>query len=809
MMVKFSRRDFLKLAGVGTATFGLLKLGLGQASLEALSQGEGEDLLFTQVERWVPSICQFCPAGCGILVRVVGGRAVKIEGNPLSPNNQGRLCPKGQAGLQILYNPDRIRGPLRRAGERGSGEWQSISWDEALRLVAGKLKEMRNEGQPHTLVFMHDAKPGPMQNLITRFCQAFGTPNVVEVSSSSDGSSPLANYLMQGWRAPAGYDWENTNYLLSFGASLLEAWQPSVRTLRAYSRLRRGRPGVRAKIVQIEPRFSVTAAKADEWIPINPGTKGALALGMARVIIEEGLYDRGFIENHAFGFEDWTDEDGEEHIGFKTLVLKSYSPGTVSAVTGIPIETIKRVAREFAATRPAVAIGEAGWQTNGLFTQMAIHTLNALVGSIDVSGGVVKQDTPPFAPWPDTVEDGLADKGLSMPRLDQAGTKSYPLANGVYQALPESILADDPYPANAIFLSRANPLFCSPDPDRFYEAFQKVPLIVSFSPFMDESTSYADLVLPDHVYLEKWASDVLIPSLGYPVLGLGQPVVQPLYDTKNTGDALIELARGLGGQLAQSFPWPSFEELLRFSLRGIFEAGNGSSRAKTFEQFWSEFGESGVWSAPPYRFGEWERVLTTSSGKFEFYSQNLKRDLETLAEEEAAQNGTAVEEAMEELLQGLGLRAREDELYMPHYEFPRWVGEESEYPFHLNVYELMALYDGRVANSPWLQEIAGLHIKEMWGNWVEINPETAQELGIADGDSVWVESPLGRIQAKARLYPGAMPEVVNMPLGQGHTAYGRWAKGRGANPKRVISSEYDYLGGLAAWSSTRVRIYKA
>ena len=807
-MTKLSRRDFLKLVGAGGATIGLYKLGLEQSVQEALAKVEEGRASSSQEERWTPSVCQLCPAGCGILVRVIGGRAVKIEGHPLNPNNQGRLCPKGQAGLQILYNPDRIKGPLRRIGERGSNEWRSISWDEALRLVADKLKELREKGQPHTLVFMHGAKPGPMQDLIARFCQAFGTPNVVEVSGSSDGSSLLVNYLMQGWRAAAGYDWENTNYLLSLGAPLLEAWQPSVRMLRAYSRLRRGRPGARAKIVQIEPRFSVTAAKADEWIPINPGTEGALALSMARVIIEEGLYDREFIENHTFGFEDWADEDGEQHIGFKTLVLKSYSPGTASAATGIPVETIKRVAREFAATRPAVAVGNAIWQTNGLFTQMAIHALNALVGSIDVPGGVIKQNTPPFAPWPDTAEDGLAEKGLSMPRLDQAGTK-YPLANGVYQALPESILADDPYPPNAIFLYEANPLFCSPDPDRFYRAFQKVPFIVSFSPFLDDSTSYADLILPDHLYLEKWVSDVLIPSLGYPVLGLGQPVVQPLYDTKNTGDVLIELARELGGSVAQSFPWPSFEELLRFRLRGIFEAGRGSIRADSFDQFWNEFVERGVWSAPPYGFGEWERVLTTPSGKFEFYSQTLKNNLEALAEREAAQKGTAVEETMEELLQGLGIRSRGDELYMPHYEFPKWVGEETEYPFHLNVYQLMALYDGRVANSPWLQGISGLHIKEAWNNWVEINPETARELGIADGDPVWVESPLGRIQVKARLYPGAMPEVVNMPLGQGHVTYGRWASGRGANPKQIIGNEYDYLGGLAAWSSTRVRIYKA
>jgi len=808
-MTKLSRRVFLKLTGAGAAAVGLYKLGLEGPVLEALAQGQRGQHPARQ-EAWVPSVCRLCPAGCGILVRVIEGRAVKIEGNPLNPNNQGRLCPKGQAGLQILYNPDRIKGPLQRVGERGSGEWQSISWDKAFSLVAARLKEMRDKGQPHSLVFMYGAKPGLMHDLVTRFCQTFGTPNAVEMpDTTACGSAPLVHYLMQGWRAPAGYDWENTNYLLSFGSAFLEARQPSVKMLQVYSRLRRGRPDHRARIVQVESRFSITAAKADEWIPIEPGTEGALALSMARLIIEEGLYDKDFIANHTFGFEDWTDEEGREHIGFKTLVLRSYSPETVSAVTGIPVGTIKRVAREFATTRPAVALGDASWQTNGLFTQMAIHALNALVGSIDVPGGIIRQEDPPFAPWPEAAEDDIASQGLAMPRLDRAGTREYPLANSMYQTLPESILADDPYPANAIFLYQADPLFDSPDPERFYQAFQKVPFIVSFSPFMDDSTSYADLILPGHVYLEEWGDDVLLPSLGYPVLGLGQPAVQPLYDTRHTGDVLIQLARGLGGTMAESFPWRDFGELLRFRLRDIFEAGRGSIAADTFEQFWDEFQERGVWSAPPYRFGEWERVLTTPSGKFEFYSQNLKHTLEALAAREAAEKGTTAEEEMEKMLQELGLQARGDELYMPHYEFPRWVGEDSEYPFHLNVYQLMTLLDGRMANSPWLQEIAGLHIKESWGNWVEINPETAKELGIADRDPVWVESPIGRIQARARLYPGAMPEVVNMPLGQGHATYGRWAKGRGANPKRIIGHEYDHLGGLGAWSATRVRIYKA
>ncbi|UCC63542.1 MAG: molybdopterin-dependent oxidoreductase, partial [Anaerolineae bacterium] len=747
--------------------------------------------------------------GCGILVRVVEGRAVKIEGNPLNPNNQGRLCPRGHAGLQMLYHPDRIRGPLQQVGERGSAEWRSISWDEALNLVTAKLQELRGEGQPHHLVFMHGAKPGLMRDLIARFCQAFGTPNVVEMPSGTASSAPLAHYLTQGWKAPAGYDWENTNYVLSFGDALLEARQPSVNMLQAFSRLRRGRPANRAKVVQVESRFSITAAKADEWIPIEPGTEGALALSVARVIVEEGLYDRDFIENHSFGFEDWRDEAGEDHIGFKTLVLSSYSPRTVAAATGIPAETIRRIAREFAVTRPAIAIGDASWQTNGLFGQMAIHALNALVGSIAVPGGIIRQEDPPFTPWPEVAQDNVAKRGLAMPRLDGAGTRAYPLASAMYETLPDSILTDEPYPVDAIFLYQADPLFHSPEPDWFHRALRQVPFIVSFSSFMDDSTLHADLVLPDPTYLEGWGDDFLLPSLGYPVLALGQPAVQPLYDTRHTGDVLIELTRKLGGTVAGSFPWQNFEEPLRFRLRDVFEARQGSIVSDTFDQFWDKLLERGVWSAPPYRFGEWERVLTTPSGKFEFYSQNLKHILETLVAGEAKEKGTTAEEEMEKMLQELGLQARGDELYLPHYEFPRWIGQETEYPFHLNVYESMALLDGRVANLPWLQEIAGLHIKEMWQNWVEINPETARESGIADGDLVWVESPAGRIKLRARHYPGAMPHVVNVPLGQGHRAYGRWATGRGANAGQIIAAESDYLGGVVARRATRVKVYKA
>ncbi|MBI2460696.1 MAG: molybdopterin-dependent oxidoreductase [Candidatus Rokubacteria bacterium] len=764
----------------------------------------------------MPSVCLQCPGGCGIRVRVVEERAVKIEGNPRHPINEGVLCPKGQIGLQVLYDPDRLKGPLLRVGPRGAGRWRQIGWDEALDTVVGRLKELRARGESHTLVFMSGRNRGQMGDLIDRFCRAYGTPNHVGHSSICADGSALAHYLTQGIKSYLGYDWDRTNYLLCFGGGFIEAWRPTTRLLRAYGHMRRGRP-IRAKIVQVDTRFSVTAAKADEWIPVRPGTDGALALGIAHVIVQEGLYDETFVAGHTFGFEDWTDEKtGERRLGFKTLVLRDYPPAKVSEITGVPADTIVRVAREFATTRPAIAAGERGasMQSNGIYNRMAIHALNALVGSVDAPGGIIVQRGPSFTPWPDVVQDDLARAGTAKPRVDLAGTARYPLAGKVYQGLPESILGEGPYPVKALFAYYTNPLFSTPDVGRFYRAIEKVPFVVTFSPFLDETSQHADLILPDHTYLERWHDDVIYPSLGYPVVGLRQPVVQPLYDTRNTGDVLIEIAKGIGGSVARSFPWRDFVDLLQFRFRGVWEAQQGTIVSPTFEGFWERLTEEGVWAAPPYRFGEWEAVLKTPTKKFEFYSTALQHKLHDLAEKEvekAAAQGKALtqERALEGILRGLRLGARGDEVYLPHYEPFRTAGDPKEFPFHLNTYKLMTHAEGRGANVPWLQEILGVHTNMKWEGWVEINPRTAEKLGIADGDPVWVESPLGKLQTRARLYPGAQPDVVNMPFELGHQAYGRWAKGRGANPNWILANEYDYLGGTAGFFSTRVKVYRA
>lgn len=812
--MRLNRRDFLKLS---TVAVGALALP-GYYLEDLIGNPTVQSPWPPGPEQWIASVCQQCPGGCGISVRVIDGKAIKIEGLASSPINQGRLCAAGQSGLQTLYDPDRIKGPMRRVGGRGSSQWQSLSWDDAIGIVAGKLTAIRERGEPHTVAILAGQVRGLMDRLLARFLDAYGSPNYIR--SGADGTAKAVQ-VTQGMETLVGYDLENSNFILSFGYNFLETgWSP-VMAHRAYGYLRQERPGTKATIVVVEPRLSSTAAKADKWVPINPGTDGALALGLAHVMVQEGLYDETFVREKTFGFEDWRDGHGVSHLGFKSVLLKDYRPDTVSAITGVPVETIIELARRFAREKPAVALGERGasMHTNGLYTRMAIHCLNALVGSLQVPGGVVLPAEVPTAPWPAVQRDSIAKKGRSMPRIDQAGSRHFPLASHVASQLPRSIRQGEPYPINALFLYNTNPIYAYPDAMGFAHAFDKIPFIVSFSPYMDESTAMADLVLPDHTYLERWQDDPMLPVTKHPVFGIRKPVSKPLHETRHTGDVLIGIAKAMGDTTAAALPWDDFEGVMKGAAKAIFQSKRGTlflgspadgqsvassppkaspTRPRSFEEFWKSLVERGGWWDPVYPFDGRRSLFKTASGKFEFYSQHLRRTLEH----------AAAGESVDDLLQELGVAARGDLAYLPHYESPRFVGSAQDYPFHLNTFKGATYAGSRGANQPYLQEMSKLPVGRQWDSWIEINPKAAGQLGIADHDWVWVESPRGKFKTRARLYQGAMPGVVNMPLGQGHTA-GRWAKGRGENPNRILGAEWDQMAGFVAWYATRVRLSKA
>ena len=806
-----SRRDFTKLVSV--AATGTALSGCGANKL--VSTSATEDEWQAHAESFVATACLQCEGGCGVSARVVDGAVVKLEGNPLHPLNRGRLCALGQAALQQVYSPDRIKGPKRR--NRDLNKWTEVTWDEAIATITTELQTLRNHGKSHSLVLFDGYPQGLMRTLLGGFCDAYGTPNHI-VTHPLDGTV-VAHALTQGINDRLAYDFENTNYVLSFGCGLLDGWRNEVAAARAYAFLRQERTGAKAKLVQFERRFSTTAARADEWIPINPGTEAALALAIAYVIIREGLYDRQFIENYTFGFDDWTDSLGQSHIGFKPLVLKEYSPDDVTEITGVPVDVIIRLAKEFGSSKPAIALADenATHYTNGTYNALAIHSLNALVGSVEVKGGVLLSDPIPFRELPPVEQDELARDGVRMPQIDFPSSSR--VCDGCsLDAISENILKGHLYDVNAIFFCNSNPVFSSRAQETFRQALKKVPLIVSFSSFMDESTECADFVLPDHLMLEKWM-DAPAPALfGTPTVTIAQPAINPLYNTMHTGDCILKI----GGAIDMGrFAWADYKELLKFAVEGLRESERGAVFAEPAEEayarelqergwatneppetegFWQSLTEKGGWSGLVREYGRWGHAFQTPSGKFEFFSQRLRDKLESTAREKnLTLNG---------LLEELKIQARGDAVFLPHHEPITSNVAENDYPYVLNAFNL-ATMNASSANIPSIQEISGSHVNVKWDSWAEINPTTAVKIGIVDGDEVWIESSRGRVKTTARLYAGAMPELINVPLGFGHSALGGWARNIGVNPNSILEIAEDGLSGLPAKFTTRVKVYRA
>ncbi|MDX1764721.1 MAG: molybdopterin-dependent oxidoreductase, partial [bacterium] len=497
------RRDFIKLL-TGTTTFSLA-YGYGLFSnLEAKGPGAAwaadidHDLLRPPKETWIPSVCQQCQGGCGIVVRVYGDRAVKIDGNPLHPINRGTLCARGQSGLQWLYDPDRIKGPLARSGDRGEGKWKSITWDEALATVVEKLEKLRQAERPHALALLTGAQgEGLRRQISERFMEAYGSPNIIRCEPDRSAGRVPAIQLMQGQAAGVTYDIEDAGYILSLNSALLEDHWSAVQVSQAFGKFRRGRHKLRGKLVHAESRLSTTGAKADQWVPIHPGTEGILAMGIASVLIIEKRYDEDFLRQRTFGFDDWRDKAGRLRPGFKTVVIRDYPLERVVETTGVPRDTIITMAREFARTPRAMAMGNDNPVIGGqeIHNRMAIHALNALVGNIQVQGGILSQARLPDIGLSPYTPDGIAVNGLSMERLDGADTHEYALAHDVPASLADRIETKRPYPLEMVFLHGANPLYTAPEPEKLLSALKQVPTIVSFSSFMDETSRYADLIL--------------------------------------------------------------------------------------------------------------------------------------------------------------------------------------------------------------------------------------------------------------------------------------------------------------------------
>ena len=743
------RRDFLKTGGVA-GTAGLILDGCGKPQ-QLIPLLVSEDRFVPGEEGWVRTLCQQCSAGCGITVRVMQGESIrtidgqqkrvkavqakKIEGNPEHPISMGGTCARGQAGVQALYHPDRIQAPLKRLGPRGTGQYQPITWKEAQQQLVTAL--LQQQASPQAIALLSGRRNrGTMGTLVERFAAGLGT-NVVSYDPFDPAPIRKAMELVTGVSRLPAVDFARANYLLSFNANLFETFLSPVRYMHSYGEFRQGRPGVRGKFVHAEPRLSQTAACADEWLPMKPGTEGLLALAMAHVIVNEKLYDTDFVNQRTNGFEAWSASLGD------------YAPEKVAAAIDVPAASIQRIAREFAARQPSVAIGDS----RDVASLTAIFALNALVGAYGRQGGILFGADDISGPVP-TAGSGLQASG---PKPGAGSPKPEVDIHALIGAMGQSQI-------KALVVLDTNPLFSLPEADKLRSALANVPFIASLASFLDETSVMADLILPSHVTLERWVDDVPEPGVGFAVRTLGQPVVEPRWETRDPGDVLIETAKALGGKAAEALPFENMAAAVKESFRSVHTLQAGSTIDADFEAFYRKVTVAGGWWNP--------------------------------APAAAAAAATPAKASVNFVVPSQPVAARP------------FAGDAAGMPYMLHIFPSAAFADGRSAHLPWLQEMPDPMTTVMWGSWVEINPETAHTMEIHEGDVLTIRSAHGLIELPAFLYPGLRPDVIAIPAGQGHTQFGRYAQNRGENPLRISQSVVDTTTGAVLQTGVRVGITK-
>ena len=656
------RRRFLKVLGAaGAGAAAVSACGIGAEPTERLIP------YLVQPEDQVPGVatyyattCRECAAGCGVRVRVREGRAVKLEGNPDSPINRGRLCARGQAALQGLYNPDRVDHPMIR---NASGAFEAIDWDGAIQRLAGKVRDAQGKG----IVFLTGAEVSSFGDLVDEWMKQIGGRRASYEAFGFDALR-AGNRATFGSGALPTYDFANAKYLISFGADFLDTFLSPVEFQNGFSRAHAfdaGRPASMAKFVYVGPRLSLTGMNADQWVPARPGTEGLLALALAQVIVSQHL------------------APAPADAARLTALLGSHTPKAVAQTIGIDEETIVRLAIEFANAKGGLAVagGMAAQYSNGAEIVAAVNVLNYVVGAV---GTLVK-----FS--------GDSALGTAGSFADIVA-----LTNDMKDGKVALLFVHGTNPAHSL-------------PGAFQQALGKVGYKVSFSSYMDETTAACDLVLPDHHPLEQWGESR--PRAG--VVAFQQPVVQPVFDTRQTGDVILKLAGKTGtfkdrvkGKLADQ-PWVD-----ALAKGGIYTETAAATRAAAAR-------------------------LAPSVGSIN----------PALPANESGGDQTVV--------------------VFPH----------------------PVLHDGRGANKPWLQELPDPVSKIAWHSWVEVHPDTADRWGVATGDFLLLKSAYGAQKFPAWITRSVRPDVLAVPTGQGHTAYGRYAKDRSANAFELLGVQANPYGG--------------
>lgn len=760
------RREFAKLSlavAAGAACPLLARAAEADPEPREVSRTTGK------AYKMVPSTCLMCYARCGIYAYLAYGRVAKIGGNPAHPNSRGRLCAKGQAGLNFLYDPERILFPLRRVGTRGDGRWRQVTWADALAEVAAKIRDLRARDRAAQIVFQSD-RDITSQAFVRRFCHALGTPNALVAADLGGANKRVAHQLTWGVDLDVD-DVANTLFILNFGSNPYEAHILRTSFAQRISeargvRVQDGRVLSRAKIVTFDPRVSQTAGKSDEWHPIRPGTDAVVALAMARTLLEEGLADRAFVER-------WTNvtlDDLKKH-------LEKYTPEVAERESGVRAVDIRRIANEFAACGRATTIsaGGATKHANGVQTERAILLLDILTGNIERPGGV---NRPVCYRFPDLDPVPPVPTGPSP-----FFSHPFPGHEAAHEVLP--LVAEGKAKVGLYLTYQHNPAYALPDTEAAAEVLKSealIPFHVAIDTHMSETAFLADLILPAATYLERTELESPPAFSLVPFVSLRQPALRPRGESRPIRQIVLDLARLLGPDVARYFPFASVEEVVEAeagSIPGLVKAGGLDTLRR-----------HGVWSDPDARpaYKTYEKDgFPTPSKRIEVFSERLKAaGFDPLPTYVPIAAHTAM---------------GEDEFHLV--------------PFQVNVHTHQA-----TANCMWLAEI--VHANAAW-----IHVATAERLGIRTGDRIRVSSRTGAIETTAWVTQGVNPKVIAIADSCGHTQLGRVARaerfeseepntrhvwwkreGSGVHPNAVIPAAGDPIGAGAAWMDAVVKVQR-
>jgi len=791
--MKITRRKFLQMLGItGVAAGGISQVwAIPDEWAKKLQDGP-------RIETWKMSTCGQCPAGCGIRIRLIDGIPVRILGNPIAPVNNGFICPMGGAGLELLYHPDRIRQPMRRKGKKGESSFQPISWEEALGPISQGLQEMVKKKQADRFGFFF----GDRNTLLTQFAGDFttrlGSANFFP--SQAPGINELGFWEAFGEYPPLAFDLEKTDYLLTFGTNLLEGPPSPVYFNRLYGKLKESRPRTGLKMVHVDARMSQAGKNATEWVQIRPGTMGALALGMAYVILRDKNFDEDFIARYSQNFR-----GGKED--FPNLVSRYFPPDKTSAITGIPPETVLRLAREFSSAKAPLALSGGGSERSetALFTQWAVSGLNALSGSFSAKG-LWREPVPlPWSPSPVSAINTRSGAVSLKPKLSP--DTDLP-AHWASEELPHLRSAGKLPDLDMLMIAQVDPLYLPTDRKAWQEWLSRIPHVVQFATLIDDTSPYADIVLPTTTYLEQWDLTLPVPNLPFSQLGLQQPIVPASTGARPIGDVLLQVATEAGVTLLPEKP-KYYAGYVEARTKPIFASGKGTPYFETvslqflgelrkrgwqvysypaFADFWRLLQEKGGWWDP----GEYPEADWKKRRKFAFPTvarfDALLKERSLLSHRRETQKGDTPLHALLEA----PIRKAE--------------GPDS---FLLSPFTTLMNMTGEGASQPLLQELSGLIPRVYWNPWAEMHPERAKKLSLKDGDMIRVVSGGGSVALRVKIVPSVSPEILGVPFGYGHKESGRYARNIGTNPVSLIDHRVDPLSGRNSWQSTPVRVEKA